>query len=133
MSDSRLHKKLVFLHRKPFKYKKNFICHFKGVETTQPKILAKNSNTQFFYSDLYLHFLDHAVEIFSKLYVQFQTKLGNKSHNLTYYSSVRPAVVCNFSEIESTFPVSFCDYVADYPKSILNLFLHFLFLFLRLP
>ena len=48
------------------------------------------------------------MEIFSK----FQIKVGNKSHNLTYCFSFQTVVVYNFSEIESTFPVSFWDYVA---------------------
>ena len=38
--------------------------------------------------------------------------MGNKSHNLTYCSSLQPVVVYNFSE--STFSVPFGDYVTDY-------------------
>ena len=53
------------------------------------------------------------MKIFSKLYLQFQRKLGNKSHNLTYCSMLQPVVVYNFSEIESTFSVQFRDYVAN--------------------
>ena len=53
------------------------------------------------------------MKIFSKLYVKFQKKLGNKSPNLTYCSSLQPIVVYNFSEIESTFSVPFGNYVAD--------------------
>ena len=53
------------------------------------------------------------MKIFSKLYVKFQKKLGNKSPNLTYCFSLQPIVVYNFSEIESTFSVPFGNYVAD--------------------
>ena len=53
------------------------------------------------------------MKIFSKLYVKFQKKLGNKSPNLTYCSSLQPIVVYNFSEIESTFSVSLRNYMAD--------------------
>ena len=53
------------------------------------------------------------MKIFSKLYIEFQRKYGNKSHNLTYCTSLQPVVVYNFSEIENTFPVSFWDYVAN--------------------
>ena len=69
MSDSRLHKKLVFLHRKPCKYKKNFNVTSKALRQRSQKFWPKILTLNFFYSDLYLHFLDHAVEIFSKLYV----------------------------------------------------------------
>ena len=41
-----------------------------------------------------------------------QMNLENKSHNLTYHSSLQPIVVDSFSEVESTFPVPFWDYVA---------------------
>ena len=63
----------------------------------------------FFYSNLYLHFLRPCYEnVFVKnLYVFFQRKLGNKSHNLSYCSSLQPRVVYNFSEIEITFLASF--------------------------
>ena len=40
-------------------------------------------------------------------------KSGNKYHNLSYWSSFQPVVVYNSSEIESIFPVSFRDYVAN--------------------
>ena len=53
------------------------------------------------------------MKIFSKLYVKFQRKLGNKSHNLTYCSLLQTVVVYNFSEIESTFLVPSWDYVTD--------------------
>ena len=49
------------------------------------------------------------MKIFSKLYV----KLLNKSRNLPYCSSLQSAVICNFTEIESTFPVPFWDYLAN--------------------
>ena len=54
------------------------------------------------------------MKIFSKLYVYFQRKLGNKTHNLAYCSSRQPVVVYNFREIKSTFPLPFWDCVADY-------------------
>ena len=38
----------------------------------------------------------------------------NKSHTLTYCSSLQPLVVYNFSEIETTLPVLFWVYVADF-------------------
>ena len=41
----------------------------------------------------------------------FQRKVGNKSHNLTYYSSLQTVVVYNFSEVEHNFMVPFWDYV----------------------
>ena len=47
------------------------------------------------------------MKMFSNLYVYFQRKLGNKSHNLSCYSSLQPRVVYNFSEIEITFLASF--------------------------
>ena len=47
------------------------------------------------------------MKMFSNLYVFFQRKLGNKSHNLSYCSSLQPRVVYNFSEIEITFLASF--------------------------
>ena len=50
---------------------------------------------------------------FSKLYVQFQRKLGNKSQNLPYCSLLESVIVYNITEIESIFPVPFWDYVAD--------------------
>ena len=53
------------------------------------------------------------MKIFSKLYIQFQRKLGNKSHNLPYCFSLQSVVFYNFTEIENTFPVLFWDYVAD--------------------
>ena len=53
------------------------------------------------------------MKIFSKLYVYFQRKLGNKYQNLPYCFSLQSVVVYNFTEIESTFPVPFWDYVAD--------------------
>ena len=53
------------------------------------------------------------MKIFSKLYVYFQRKLGNKFHNLPCCSLLQFVVVYKFSEIESTFPVPFWDYVAD--------------------
>ena len=53
------------------------------------------------------------MKIFSKLYIQFQRKLGNKSHNLPYCFSHQSVVFYNFTEIENTFPVLFWDYVAD--------------------
>ena len=46
-------------------------------------------------------------------YVKFQRKLGSKSHNLRYCSLLQHVVVYNFSQIESTFPVPFWDYVTD--------------------
>ena len=52
------------------------------------------------------------MKTFLKLHALFQKKLGNKSHNLTHCSSLHPIVVYNFSEIESTFPLSFWNYVA---------------------
>ena len=39
--------------------------------------------------------------------------MGNKSQNLPYCSLLQSLVVYNFTEIESTFPVPFWDYVAD--------------------
>ena len=53
------------------------------------------------------------MKIFSKLYVKFQRKLGKKYQNYPYCSSLQSVVVYNFTEIESTFPVPFWDYVAD--------------------
>ena len=53
------------------------------------------------------------MKIFSKLYVKFQRKLGKKCQNYPYCSSLQSVVVYNFTEIESTFPVPFWDYVAD--------------------
>ena len=47
------------------------------------------------------------MEIFSNLYVSFQRKFENKSHNLAYCSSLQAVVVYNFIEIESTFSLAF--------------------------
>ena len=47
------------------------------------------------------------------MHVQCQSKLGNKSHNLPYCSSVQSVVVYNFTEIKCTFLVPFWDYLAD--------------------
>ena len=48
------------------------------------------------------------LKIFSNFYVQFQRKLGNKSHNLTYcFISLQSVAVYNFREIESNFSVPF--------------------------
>ena len=69
MSDSRLHKKLVFLIESPLNIKKTLYVTSKALRQRSQKFWPKILTLNFFYSDLYLHFLDHAVEIFSKLYV----------------------------------------------------------------
>ena len=38
---------------------------------------------------------------------EYQRKVENESHKLTYYSSLQPVVAYNFSETEKAFPVSF--------------------------
>ena len=59
-------------------------CLHKSHEVTQPKILAKNSNSLFFYSNLYLHFLRPSCENIFKT-----VSIGNKSRNSTYCSSLQ--------------------------------------------
>ena len=46
---------------------------------------------------------DHALKIFSKLFVQYWRKMGNKSHNLTYCFSLQPMTFYNFCEVKSNF------------------------------
>ena len=67
-------------------------------------LLNKNSDTLFFYL---------RCEYIFKVVLLFQRKLGNKSHNLTCCSSIQPIVINNFSEIRSTAPVLFWDYVTN--------------------
>ena len=46
-----------------------------------------------------------------KIQCLISEKKGNKSHNMTYSSSLQLVVACNFNLIESTSPVPFPDYV----------------------
>lgn len=41
---------------------------------------------------------DHTMKMLSKLWLQFQRKKKNKSHNLTYCFSIQPVVVYDISE-----------------------------------
>ena len=65
----------------------------------RPKILSS-----IFYSNLYLNLLRPSCENIFKIVCIVSDKTGNKSHNLTYWSSLQPIVVY-FREIESIFPV----------------------------
>ena len=51
---------------------------------------------------------------FQNCMYSFGEKGGNECHNLIYCSLLQHVVVYSFSEIESNFPVSLWDYVANY-------------------
>ena len=76
----------------------------KEAKATLPKLLDKNSDTLFFHLRCKYIF---------KIVLLFQRKLGNKSHNLTCCSSIQPIVIYSFSDIRSTLPVLFWDYVTN--------------------
>ena len=82
-----------------------------------PKILTPN----FFYCNLYLHFLRPCCEnIFKIVFIVLEKSY---SHNLTHCFLLQPIAVYSSSEIESTFSVTFWEYVTDswYPIGLVSI------------
>ena len=82
----------------------------KSVEVKLPNLaesFGQKFYTLFFYCNLYLHFLRPCCENIFYIVVQFQRKIGNKSDSLTYFSSLQPVIIYNFSEFKVPFQCHF--------------------------
>ena len=95
----------------------------KALRQPSQKVWAKILTPYFFRSNIYLQFLRPCCENIFKIVCTVSEKLGNKSLILTYCSSLQLVVVYNFSEIKSTFPVPFWDYVANcwWPHGVVSI------------